>query len=224
MASVKLQSGPTLSVDELPDMCPICHSHIETHQLLAFACDVAGDHLEAVFRCPRNACQSLFIARFTRTSTHGVHSLTALVPRTAEPPALPAEIRSLSPTFAEVLRQASHAEAIGLDQLHGMGLRKALEFLVKDFAKSRNPGKEAVIEAQPLGQCIKEFIDDIKVRIASERASWLGNDETHYVRKWAALDITDLTTLVTMTVNAIHNVILADKYREAMPSAEPPSA
>ncbi len=50
------------------------------------------------------------------------------------------------------------AEAIGLDQLEGIGLRKAMEFLVKDYAISKNPDQEEDIRSKFLGACINEYI------------------------------------------------------------------
>lgn len=44
------------------------------------------------------------------------------------------------------------------------------------------------------------------------RAVWLGNDETHYVRKWEEKDVNDLKLLVRLTVNWIDNVLLTKKY------------
>jgi len=104
-----------------------------------------------------------------------------------------------------------------LDQLVGMGLRKALEFLVKDFVKSQNAEDEQVIESKPLAACIRDHIDDQKVKNLAERAVWLGNDETHYRRQWKDKDIHDLKLLVDMTVHALANVLLYTKYGEEMP-------
>ena len=55
------------------------------------------------------------------------------------------------------------------------------------------------------------------MRAAAKRATWLGNDETHYVRRWEDKDITDLKNLVRLTVNAVENAILMRQYEKEMP-------
>jgi hypothetical protein len=34
----------------------------------------------------------------------------------------------------------------------------------------------------------------------AKRAAWLGNDETHYIRKWEDKDLDDLKKLIKLTV------------------------
>jgi hypothetical protein len=50
------------------------------------------------------------------------------------------------------------------------------------------------------------------VKECAKRAAWLGNDETHYTRKWETKDVSDLKLLVKLTVNWIDNVLLTEKY------------
>ncbi len=98
----------------------------------------------------------------------------------------------------------------------GIGLRKALEFLIKDYAGSLNPADDAAIKASTLAQCITRYITDVNVKACAERAAWLGNDETHYIRKWDSKDVKDLRTLVHLVVNWIDNSLLTKKYLEGM--------
>ena len=139
-------------------------------------------------------------------------SLWNVSPVIAKSTAFPQVIQDISPTFSEIFNQAEHAEAAELDQLVGIGLRKALEFLVKDFAVSENAGKEQEIRNSLLGSCIANFIDDANVKECAKRAAWLGNDETHYTRKWDTKDVSDLKLLVRLTVNWIENSLLTKKY------------
>jgi len=60
-------------------------------------------------------------------------------------------------------------------------------------------------------------VNDASVQAVAERAAWLGNDESHYVRRWEDKDIKDLKMLVRLTVNAIDNVLAKDEYLAAMP-------
>ena len=43
-----------------------------------------------------------------------------------------------------------------------------------------------------LGTVIADYLDEPNIRDSAERAAWLGNDETHYLRRWEEQDIQDL--------------------------------
>ena len=68
-----------------------------------------------------------------------------------------------------------------------------------------------------LSTCIAKYVDSPQVRLCAQRAAWLGNDETHYVRKWIDKDINNLKELITLTINWIHSSILTKKYVSDMP-------
>ncbi len=50
-------------------------------------------------------------------------------------------------------------------------------------------------------------------------AFWLGNDETHYLRKWEQHDVDDLVTLIKLTTNWIEIEHLSKSYVEEMPES-----
>ena len=101
-----------------------------------------------------------------------------------------------------------------------MGYRKALEFLLKDYLISQEPGKKEEISSSFLGACLKKYIDDSRIKQCAARAVWLGNDETHYSRKWKDRDINDLKTLMELTLHWISMEFLTKKYKDGMPSSE----
>ena len=68
-----------------------------------------------------------------------------------------------------------------------------------------------------LGKCINEHIENQKLKDIAKRATWLGNDETHYVRKWQGKNITDLKLLIDLTVHWIETEILTEKLIAEMP-------
>ena len=123
-------------------------------------------------------------------------------------PRFPQEIENLSPTFCEIFVQATDAEQDELSQICGIGYGKSLEFLIKDYAIYLNPAKRSEIEKATLTNCIKLYVVDESIKNSSELATWLRNDETHYVRKWVAKDVNDLKNLITLTVTLISNNLL----------------
>ena len=98
----------------------------------------------------------------------------------------------------------------------GVGYRKALEYLIKDFTIGNNPDDIAKIQKMPLQQCVQKYIDHSDIRAMAERAIWLGNDETHYIRKWESKDIKDLKNLIDLTVYYLSVALKAKRYREEM--------
>ena len=94
-----------------------------------------------------------------------------------------------------------------------------LEFLVKDYFISQSDSlniDEADIKKKPIGPCIKNHIENSRVIQLAERAAWLGNDETHYKRKWTDRDLEDLKTLLHLLINETDNAIVGDEYIESM--------
>ena len=206
--------------DRVPDTCPICHTSVFPKVLVGTM--PRETHLQIIFQCTKVECQKFFIGNYDR-NPKGNFGYGQSEPKTPQKALLPEVIQKISPAFVEVYHQALASEALELSQLTGIGLRKALEFLIKDFAISRiekdeeEEKKEMEIRSMFLGGCIKKYIDDPRLRATAHRASWLGNDETHYTRRWAEKDIEDLKVLIRLTINWVENVLLTDEYTDSMP-------
>lgn len=113
-------------------------------------------------------------------------------------------INTVSPKFVEIYNQAHTAECYSLNEIAGIGYRKSIEFLIKDFLSIEKTGEEKeAIKLSPLAQCISKDINNENLKIAASRAVWIGNDETHYIRKHTDKDITDLKRLIDLTVRWI---------------------
>lgn len=63
---------------------------------------------------------------------------------------------------------------------------------------------------------IDNYVTDVNLKACAKRAAWLGNDETHYVKKWENRDIHDLKILIKLTCGWIVNNILTEKYMTEM--------
>lgn len=209
-----------LSVDSFPDTCPLCHQGIEP--VIKYAITDEKDlinFIQAVFRCPRTKCNRLFIAyyvRFSELSARPFFILKDVAPRSHISQEFSGEINKVSPRFVEIFNQAFIAEHNGLNQICGPGYRKALEFLIKDYVISKSPEIKDEIENKFLGKVIKENIDDPNVKLTAELATWLGNDETHFIRIWTELDIRDLKQLIQLTVKWIESEIITTDYKSRM--------
>lgn len=215
-----------IGLETLPDECPVCRQYglpTPRYGVTEKSLQTEGPPFWAnvAFNCQRAACKKMFIGSYFSADSQLRFKLMSYAPITPKKTEFPEEIRALSPSFVEIFNQAEAAEAIHLEQIVGMGFRKALEFLIKDFAKGEHPGEKEGIEKKPLAACINEYIDDMNVKKVAERAAWLGNDETHYLRRWETKDVEDLKRLLGLTARAIENVVVTKKYLKEMPHAGP---
>jgi len=128
------------------------------------------------------------------------------------------EIETISPSFVKIYKQTAEAEMSRLDELIGIGYRKALEFLVKDYLCVTMPENADAIRTAFLGDCLNRYVTDEDIRDCAARAVWLGNDETHYVRRWEHHDLQDLKTLLELTLHWVSKKLLTQRYRGEMPA------
>ncbi|MBA1250375.1 MULTISPECIES: DUF4145 domain-containing protein [Pseudomonas] len=224
--------------DREPNFCPHCAHRIAPEELewnVAYAESYSEAELECTCRCTNQDCRRLFIATYRleiKTAANdleklaqysgnqrAIFKLDSSYPRYIPKTTFSAEVAELSPQFVEIYQQAETAEALGLQQVCGLGYRKAVEFLVKDFCISQvQEGERQSILSAPLMQCISRFIDDNRVKTVATRAAWLGNDEAHYVRKWVGRDVSDLRMLIRLLCNWIESTLLTSRYEDEMPS------
>jgi len=129
-------------------------------------------------------------------------------------------VTKLSPSFTEIYNEAYTAEQYSLSQICGAGYRRALEFLIKDYLIDLSPDNEESIKAKFLGNCIEDDIANQNIKDVAKRATWLGNDESHYIKKWDQKDLTDLKRLIKLVVDWIEMEKLTIEAINDMPEAE----
>lgn len=122
------------------------------------------------------------------------------------------DISNLSPSFVEVYKQAERAEHDGLNLICGMAYRRALEFLVRDYCVDKFPEKISEIDTKSLSEKIRNYItDDSDIKTLAEKATWLGNDQTHVINKHPDRDVSDIKQFIQMIVAKIKiKMVVAD--------------
>jgi len=175
--------------------------------------------MERVLRCPRSECGHFFVARYGRYAP-AQYNLKESIPFNIPDAACPDEIKTLSPNFYDIYNQATKAEKSEWPLVAGPGFRKALEFLVKDYAIQLQPDAKEDIKKIELGPCIQQYMKNEMVRETAKRATWLGNDETHYSRKWEDKDLRDLKNLLALVITTIHSELLYDAMKKDMPTGK----
>jgi hypothetical protein len=207
-------------IDKWPDTCPACHYGINALvQNLAYV--NGNSRLEIVFLCPRLRCRSLFIGRYFQRVHTRTHFFEESVPYKPIGFEWAESILSISPSFCAIADEAQNAEHQGWKRIAGPGYRKALEFLIKDYLCKKRPADIEKIKSTQLGGCIDKYVDNENVKQMAKRAAWLGNDETHYTRKWEDKDLEDLKKVMELTVHWIVMEELTHSVLTAMPTGKP---
>lgn len=197
-----------------PDFCPICNKSIYLDKNLCYS-ENNSRILDLVFLCPNSDCQSIFIAHYHNTDSGlKIHSFS---PRIVEIKSISEIIKGISPKFFQIFSEAEKANQLGFEQISGPGYRKALEFLIKDYAISFSSEEECEkIKKSFVGDVVKKFIKDPRIQSIAEVALWLGNDETHYLKIWQDKDISDFKLLIDLTIHWIEIEVLSNDYLKQM--------
>ena len=209
-------------VDKLPDECPQCHKKISPLKAQGFS-DTKKPYsdraLEVIFRCPNLECHEVFIGYYSKRSDGNNFYLRDTAPMTYAERTFSAIISGISFDFPKIYNQALSAENAKLDQICGAGYRKSLEFLIKDYLikQTEDEKEKEKIKNELLGTCIKNRIANANIKEVAKRAVWLGNDETHYLRKWEQRDLQDLKKLIDLTIHWIEAESLTNQLLKDMP-------
>jgi hypothetical protein len=189
-------------IDHNPDECPLCHRSRSISAL--YFVQVSDNLLQGLYQCAKLECHRLFIASFIENKYEACFQLKGVGPLVPVEKPVDPKLIEISPEFVGTYQQAWRAKQLNMGKIAGTGFRRALEFLVKDYAVRDQPDdkKELILE-KPMAQCIRDHIHEDGIKTVSERAVWLGNDETHYLRKWDDKDITDLIDLIDSVSNWI---------------------
>lgn len=202
---------------EIPevDTCPSCGIATSPTFIDGFVIkhpDFGVIHCYTVLYCPK--CKALYTAKYVnRTMYNGTSDmfLDSVFPKTANKKSFSRNIEELSPEFVSLYNQASEAEGKNeIKGLAGLGYRKSLEFLIKDFLiKIQNQDKDTIIKME-LGNCVNKLPE--RLQDIAKASVWIANDEVHYFRKNPEYDIEDLKSFVDCL---IHFIEIEYTYKKA---------
>ena len=178
---------------DVPKVCPHCHKEmIPTIVTKSEIIKSSGQEVFAVLlRC--HICSSFYAAEYIYSNKSGNINQT-LVPYHYSPTVeldIPDNIKEISEYFEDIYTQSESAYQLGLKQIAGMGYRKSIEFLVKDFLIFLNPKDTDKILKLPLDNAISK-IDNEKLQNLARMTNYLGNDQTHIRTLHPTKDIDDL--------------------------------
>lgn len=193
-------------VFEEPTECPLCHHAIRPDMKDGYYVRSKSETGYAAYvPCFCANCRRLFFAKYCGIVEYGGFStphLLSVFPAEFQPATFGGAVSELSPIFVKTYNEALNAETQGLTEICGLGYRKALEFLVKDYLIHKTPDDAERIKKELLGVSIKR-LEDPRIKTLAERSVWIGNDETHYIRKHEDLDYADMKRFVRAMVHYV---------------------
>lgn len=190
----------------VPQKCPICHCKIFPKILSAnkrYSDSENCNYCVAFFQCP--SCNKVYSASakiefeasslFTSTCYFFPSSDASFTPFAPEIPELPQALKQDAfKKFQSVYNDACAADSYGLHEVAGIGYRKCIEFLIKDFLLLTSPENEKEIcdPKKTLMSLINKLITDPGLQEIAAKTTWLANDETHYTRLHTDKDLNDV--------------------------------
>lgn len=203
------------------NICPVCKYSICVDEVVAypFRDNARTLNIAELYICPK--CSQPFIAQYRcRRSENGIllpkhdTDLEYVAPSPHQKRVFDPEIKALSPSFVDIFNESAAAEAQGLKNIVGGGYRKSIEFLVKDYCIHKHPEDSDRIKEADLSHCIRTWIDSERIKTLASRAVWIGNDETHYVRKQPDLDIEDMKRFIRALLGFISSELAYEEASE----------
>ena len=183
----------------IDDVCPNCKKPTNPHLVNSSYFSLERDKTSVVltFRCL--GCKHFWTEEFIATK-YRINSYTDsyeiehvnVVPNLPSDISFTDDLELISPLGKQIYTQALKAEVEQLDHLAGIGYRKALEFLIKDFLIATNPKDKTEIEKMLLKQVIETYIKDENLKTFALATAYIGNDEIHYTRRHNDKDLQDL--------------------------------
>lgn len=186
---------------ELASACPLCGKVLIPHIVFgSYTNDIDDKDCVVYLLNYCNACNEEFLSRHEYGGDSEVFIFVSSAPIHSVSEHFTEHIKTLSPEFVSIYNEALHAENLGLSSICGMGYRKALEFLVKDYAISKHPADKESIKKMNLSACIEKYMPDKKTQTLAKASTWLGNDETHYCKKHTTYNISGLKAFIRFLV------------------------
>lgn len=203
-----------IEVEEVGE-CPLCNTATSPTFINGYLIGSTENNIPltafVILYCPK--CKQLYTAKYQFIHGLSVSALIEVYPQHLSHVKFSDNINNLSPEFVNLYNQATEAECnSSTSGLAGLGYRKALEFLIKDYLiKLKNQDKNTIIQLE-LGKCVSKLSDDLQD--IAKASVWLGNDETHYFRKNSDFSISDLKDFINCLVSDIEREYVRIKAKQ----------
>ena len=191
---------------DIPIICPNCNYSlspiIKDHRLINY-----GNSKLLFVSYTGNCCSEPFYATYKQVKDR-TFELLDVFPH-LKPTVLPEKIKELSSRFSELYSQSYTAEQNGHTELAGSGYRNAIEVLIKDFAIKKIGAPEKDVCKMDLYTAIGTYLKEVNIDTsAADVIRVLGNDYTHYQRKYNGIDFVVVKRYLEIFIQQIETKLL----------------
>lgn len=192
---------------EKPLTCPHCGINVDAELAAKLAhlqeIPARGEYFIFVWRC--TVCRKLYASMYLLHNKQ--MSLCGILPNNTVVYS-DEEIEKVSPRFVEMYSQALRAEYTGDYNLAAIGFRAAIEILIKDYAIICLGQPRDDVVNMSLYNAISAYLGENDLIKTADVVRILGNDHTHYERKYPEHDFTLLKNYAELAVSLIRQKIL----------------
>ncbi len=169
-----------------PAVCPYCGFGTDAPLKEKNFYSFNGGHL-LIATCECTACHKFFFFACDSPDGHDA-AIACVYPSTKIIPYVNENLAAISERFIEMYNQALLAEYNQSIELAAMGFRSSLEILVKDYAIKELHEPADVVAKQDLCNAIGKYLNQAELVATADVVRILGNDYTHYQRKYPEHD------------------------------------
>lgn len=192
---------------DIPIVCPNCNSALQPiisdYKLLTY--NDSPNRL-LIISYKGNCCFKSFYATYEYSNRSA--KILDVFPH-LKPALLPKNIIDLSPRFANLYEQSYTAEQNGHIELAGSGYRNAIEVLIKDFAINKLGAEKGKVCKMDLYTAIGTYLKEVNINTsAADVVRVLGNDYTHYERKYDGIDFIVVKKYLEIFIQQIETKLL----------------
>lgn len=206
---------------ENPRICSHCRNTGEQTPIDGILMNSNNDFASGVIftGCPFCGATSMHYLKELRNITSGkvFYEVSQSFPKKYEHAEIPELIQKNFADFIKIYNQAKLAEESNLDQLAGMGYRKAIEFLVTDYLlKYPNEGAERDWLTNPKTSLINKInkLKNERIKQLATAITYLGNDETHYTKRHPEYDLSKMKAFIKVLLSDIENELIFEESVE----------
>lgn len=184
----------------IPVECPHCGAY-STPQISAHTSISYSGMKIWFFIFYNDCCDKQSFAIYKKQGSNA--EFLGILPVVHKMPQLPESLGKISPRFVSLFQQSFDAEQNSYFELAGSGYRNAIEVLIKDFAIQELKVPEKEVRKKSLSQAIEAYLPSINASISADVMRVLGNDYTHYERKYEDIDFQVLKRYLQIFINSI---------------------
>lgn len=188
-----------------PVNCPYCGAFIEAKTVSAASYPYTKSSIVYYITYQSQCCDNSFFTIYDVSGGKG--TLLTMYPAEKEKD-FPEAIKLISPRFIKLYNQAYFTEQNNFFDLAGAGYRNAMEVLIKDYAITELGKPHEEVAKKTLFDGINEYVPSVHITASADAVRVLGNDYTHFERKYEDIDFDILKRYIHILINYIENEYL----------------